>query len=89
MESFFDATIDKKDKVELTIEIKSLRNICTAAINYGISIPCLLAAVDYLNAHLYNHPTANIIQAQRDFFGAHTYQRKDDASGKSNHTIWE
>jgi 6-phosphogluconate dehydrogenase len=32
---------------------------------------------------------ANLIQAQRDFFGAHTYQRSDDPSGRSHHTDWQ
>ncbi|MES2795581.1 MAG: decarboxylating NADP(+)-dependent phosphogluconate dehydrogenase [Bacteroidota bacterium] len=89
MENFFESTIDKKDKNILKSELESLRNIGATAIQIGISAPCLLAAVDFLNAHLFNFPTANIIQAQRDFFGAHTYQRIDDASGKNYHTIWE
>ncbi len=89
METIFDSTIEKKDKKTLNFELGSLRKISNSGINLGISIPCLLSAVDYLNAHLYNYPTANIIQAQRDFFGAHTYQRVDDESGKNYHTIWE
>jgi 6-phosphogluconate dehydrogenase len=32
--------------------------------------------------------SANIIQAQRDYFGAHTYERKDDSSGKKYHSDW-
>jgi 6-phosphogluconate dehydrogenase len=32
--------------------------------------------------------TANVIQAQRDYFGAHTYKKLDDVSGKSYHTEW-
>ncbi len=54
----------------------------------GISIPCHLAALDFLNAHTHYLPTAHIIQAQRDYFGAHTYQRNDDDSGTFHHTIW-
>lgn len=73
----------------LESELQSLRNVATVGINTGISIPCHLSALDYLNANLYNHPTANIIQAQRDFFGAHTYKRVDDETGKSHHAIWE
>lgn len=78
-----------ENKTKLATELQSLRNIATAGINSGISMPCHLSALDYLNASLYNHPTANIIQAQRDFFGAHTYKRVDDASSKSYHTVWE
>ncbi len=89
MENFFDSTIDKKDKNQLKMELASLRIICSSGIQIGISIPCLLSGVDFLNAHLFNFPTANIIQAQRDFFGAHTYQRVHDNSGKNYHTNWE
>jgi 6-phosphogluconate dehydrogenase len=77
------------NKSELSEKLLALRSIAIAGINTGISMPVHLSALDYLNANLYNHPTANIIQAQRDFFGAHTYKRVDDKSGKSYHTIWE
>ncbi|SOE23601.1 6-phosphogluconate dehydrogenase [Spirosomataceae bacterium TFI 002] len=69
-------------------QLAALRSMCSLAITAGVSIPCHLSAVDYLNAHLNNFPTANIIQAQRDFFGAHTFQRVDDASGKFYHVDW-
>ena len=55
----------------------------------GIAIPCVSASLQYFQALKQNHPSANIIQAQRDFFGAHTYERVDDTSGKKYHTIWE
>lgn len=77
------------DKETITEQWKSLRNFGSAALQCGISAPCHLMAADYLNAMMNDFPTANIIQAQRDFFGAHTYQRVDDSSGKSYHTIWE
>lgn len=70
-------------------QLNALRAVCSLAIKVGISIPCHLSAVDYLNAHINDFPTANIIQAQRDFFGAHTFQRIDDESGKFHHVIWE
>ncbi|MFT5883842.1 MAG: 6-phosphogluconate dehydrogenase [Arcticibacterium sp.] len=81
--------LSKQDKTNLESSLKALRVTASTAINAGISIPCHLSAIDNLNAHLYAHPTANIIQAQRDFFGAHTYKRVDDSSGKAHHTIWE
>jgi 6-phosphogluconate dehydrogenase len=49
----------------------------------------MLSANDYINSLNQNINTANIIQAQRDFFGAHTYQRRDAEGGKFFHTIWE
>lgn len=77
------------DKEELESRLSALRSVSVAGIQSGISLPSHLAALDYLNAHIFDYPTANIIQAQRDFFGAHTYKRVDDPKGQSHHTIWE
>ena len=52
------------------------------------SIPCLSAASDFINTYTQAQSSANMIQAQRDFFGAHTYKRVDDPAGPSHHTIW-
>jgi 6-phosphogluconate dehydrogenase len=51
-------------------------------------VPCFSAAQQFLFAWTAAQSTANLIQAQRDFFGAHRYQRTDDDSGKSHHTNW-
>lgn len=67
----------------------SLKQVCISALQHNLPIPCLLSALDYLNTLQNNFASANIIQAQRDFFGAHQYKRKGDASGKSYHTVWE
>jgi 6-phosphogluconate dehydrogenase len=52
------------------------------------AIPCLSAASDYINTYTQAQSSANMIQAQRDFFGAHTYKRVDDPEGPSHHTRW-
>ena len=52
------------------------------------SIPCLSSACNYLAAYTNQQSTANMIQAQRDYFGAHTYKRVDDPDGPSHHTDW-
>ncbi|WP_433991574.1 hypothetical protein U8527_19685 [Kordia algicida OT-1] len=44
--------------------------------------------MSFLNSFSKATSSANIIQAQRDYFGAHTYQRTDDTSGKFYHTHW-
>ena len=54
-----------------------------------IATPALSEAIQFLNGITTTYSSANIIQAQRDFFGAHTYRRRDDDSGKSYHTIWD
>ncbi len=53
-----------------------------------ITIPALGEAIQFFNGITTKYASANIIQAQRDYFGAHTYQRLDDDSGKSYHTNW-
>lgn len=53
-----------------------------------IPVPCLSEAANFLNAYTKSESSANMIQAQRDYFGAHTYQKKSDPSGKFYHTKW-
>ncbi len=53
-----------------------------------VHAPCLIDAVNFLNGLKTASSPANLIQAQRDYFGAHTYQRVDDPSGKSHHSDW-
>ncbi len=53
-----------------------------------IAAPAFGEAIQFLNGITTQYASANIIQAQRDYFGAHTYQRLDDDSLKSYHTKW-
>jgi 6-phosphogluconate dehydrogenase len=81
----FDCTSIQK---EVEILKPALKAFCICAIQSDLSLPCHLAALDYLNGLLAQYPTANIIQAQRDFFGAHTYQKRGDVTGAYYHTQW-
>ena len=63
--------------------------VAKAAIDAEVHLPCLLEALNFFHGYKTVHSSANLIQAQRDFFGAHTYQRTDDPTGKSHHTLWE
>lgn len=65
-----------------------IKTFCMSAIQSDLAVPCYNAALDYINALTSEFPTANIIQAQRDFFGAHTYQKRGDDSGKYYHKQW-
>ncbi|QCI20848.1 NADP-dependent phosphogluconate dehydrogenase [Buchnera aphidicola (Hyperomyzus lactucae)] len=65
---------------------KSLRKIVIYAIKYGISIPAFSAAISYYDSYRAMYLPANLIQAQRDCFGAHTYQRNDKPG--YFHTNW-
>jgi len=67
----------------------SVKKVVSQCILNDITIPCLSESIQFFNGITTAYASANIIQAQRDYFGAHTYQRLDDNSGKSHHTIWK
>lgn len=70
-------------------ELKPAANkVVSECILAELPIPCLSDSVIFLNGYSTAYSSANIIQAQRDYFGAHTYQRIDDGSGKFYHTKW-
>lgn len=64
------------------------KKLVSQCIMNDIAVPALSEAVQFLNGITTEYASANIIQAQRDFFGAHTYQRLDDDSSRSYHTNW-
>tara|TARA_R110000868_G_scaffold37111_4_gene131355 strand:+ start:44845 stop:46740 length:1896 start_codon:yes stop_codon:yes gene_type:complete len=66
-----------------------LDELVIETIKAGQNAPCLTSALLFLNGYTNYLSSANIIQAQRDYFGAHTYKRIDDPNGKSHHTIWK
>ncbi len=53
-----------------------------------LGFPVICSSLEYFKCLTNAHSNANIIQAQRDYFGAHTYQRTDDPSGSAHHTKW-
>ena len=66
-----------------------LKEFCISSLQQELPIPCHLAVLDYLNTLTTTYATANIIQAQRDFFGAHKYQKIGSPKDQFYHTIWE
>ena len=64
------------------------QSIVISCLKNEIHIPCLMEAVNFFHGLKTTNSPANLIQAQRDYFGAHTYQRVDDLSGKFYHSIW-
>ncbi|KAA5825164.1 decarboxylating NADP(+)-dependent phosphogluconate dehydrogenase [Algibacter amylolyticus] len=66
----------------------SINKVVSECVLKELTAPCLSESVNFLNAYATANSSANIIQAQRDYFGAHTYQRTDDNSGKFHHTNW-
>jgi 6-phosphogluconate dehydrogenase len=75
-------------KNEIILSKPELKSFCISALEFDLPIPCYTASLDYLNSLSGLYATANIIQAQRDFFGAHTYQKKNDTTGAFYHTEW-
>lgn len=64
------------------------RNVLAHAIMNGVPAPCLSAALEYYDGYRCDRLPANLLQAQRDFFGAHTYERTDRPRGEFFHTNW-
>jgi len=64
------------------------RKVCAKAIELGIPMPCLTSGLSFLDGYTSAWLPANMIQAQRDYFGAHTYERTDRPRGEFFHTDW-
>lgn len=64
------------------------RRVCAAAITNGVTLPAMTAALSYYDGYRCARLPANLLQAQRDYFGAHTYERVDSPRGKFFHTNW-
>jgi len=66
----------------------SWRRVAAAALGHGVAAPALTSALGYFDAYRSARLPANLLQAQRDYFGAHTYERIDRPRGEVFHTDW-
>ena len=73
---------------QVTKAAKGWRETVSAASLAGIPLPTMSSALSFYDGLRSSMLPANLLQAQRDFFGAHTYERKDSARGKFFHTNW-
>jgi 6-phosphogluconate dehydrogenase len=64
------------------------RRVCAAGITHGVPLPAMTSALSYFDGYRAANLPANLLQAQRDYFGAHTYERVDQPRGKFFHTNW-
>jgi 6-phosphogluconate dehydrogenase len=64
------------------------RRVVSMAVSHGIPIPAFSSALAYYDGYRTGRLPANMIQAQRDYFGAHTYERIDKPRGQFFHTNW-
>ena len=64
------------------------RRVVSSALMHGIPVPSLSAGLNYYDGYRCASLPANLLQAQRDYFGAHTYERTDRPRGEFFHTRW-
>ena len=68
--------------------IPAWRKVAAAALEAGIPAPAMTSALSYFDGYTTERLSANLLQAQRDYFGAHTYERVDAPEGEFFHTNW-
>lgn len=73
---------------EITHAEKGWRTVVAKAVELGVPSPCFSTSLSFFDGYRTARLPANLIQAQRDFFGAHTYERTDQPRGKYFHTNW-
>jgi 6-phosphogluconate dehydrogenase len=66
----------------------SWRRVVKTAVDWGLPIPGISSALNYYDGYRCGRLPANLLQAQRDYFGAHTYERLDKPRGEFFHTNW-
>ena len=80
--------LDPYFKDLITTLLPSWRYVVSKASLLGVPIPAFSSSLSYFDGYTSAHLPANLIQAQRDFFGAHTYERVDKERGQFFHTNW-
>ena len=80
MDDYFSATIREL--------VPAWREVVAYAVKTGIPAPALTSALSWFDGYTTENLPANLLQAQRDYFGAHTYERIDAPRGEFFHTNW-
>lgn len=80
--------LDDYFKNALESAISSWRNVVSTAVLNGIPVPSMAAGLAYFDGYKTKNLPANLLQAQRDYFGAHTYERIDRPRGQFYHSNW-
>jgi len=91
--SIFKTTDNMLNHLAIIQQLKALKpsvkKVVSQCIINELSIPNLSESINFLNSFVMADSSANLIQAQRDYFGAHTYQRKNDETKNFYHTDWK
>lgn len=80
LDPYFRSTLEKADA--------NWRKVVGVAVQYGVSIPTFSSALSYFDGYRTARLPQNLLQAQRDYFGAHTYERVDQPRGQFYHIDW-
>jgi len=80
--------LDPFFKQEVIQALPAWRRVVMKAVELGITVPALSTALAYYDGYRSERLPANLLQAQRDYFGAHTYERVDKSRGEFFHTNW-
>lgn len=80
--------VDDDFAKELVAWQAAWRRVIAMAVQAGVGVPGMMSSLSYFDSYRRARLPANLVQAQRDYFGSHTYQRTDDASGEWFHTVW-
>ena len=80
LDSFFEDAVENAQS--------AWRKVVATAVTLGVPMPAIGAALAYFDGYRTARLPANLLQAQRDYFGAHTYERVDKARGEHFHTNW-
>ena len=73
---------------KITESATAWRSVVANGMLSGIPLPCMSAALSYFDGLRTGDSAANLIQAQRDYFGAHTFERTDAPAGQFFHNDW-
>ena len=80
LDPFFERSVEKAQS--------AWRRVVATGATLGIPLPAIGSALSYFDGYRCERLPANLLQAQRDYFGAHTYERIDRPSGEFFHTNW-
>ncbi|MEN8766474.1 MAG: NADP-dependent phosphogluconate dehydrogenase [Polaribacter sp.] len=67
----------------------AIQKVVAESVLHELPIPSISNAIHFFTGYTTANSSANLLQAQRDYFGAHTYQRKEDDTGQYYHTDWQ
>ena len=86
--SLSNLLLDDYFKSEIETSQAAWRRVLAAAVQNGIPTPAMSSALAFYDGYRRGWLPANLLQAQRDYFGAHTYERVDKPRGQFFHTNW-